>query len=304
MLRNQHVRFGGGRLETQVKLCAGRLPYFIISARSLEQLVEIRAFVAEFLADRGLELSPEKTKLTHIDEGFDFLGQNVRRYSGTLLIKPSKKNQEAFLEKVRTTIKDNPTLTSGKLIQKLNPMIRGWASYHRGVCSKKIYSQTDHQIFKTLWSWARRRHPKNKNAQWVCKKYFRTYGKRTWTFSGVVTGRDGKEKTVRLRNAASTPIRRHVKIKAHANPFDPEWEAYFEKRIQTKMGKDLTYKLLSLWQSQQGKCPACQQIINTEDGWHVHHVIWRSKGGGDQMNNLQLLHPACHRQIHAKRLKL
>ena len=65
MLRNQHVRFGGGRLETQVKLCAGRLPYFIISARSLEQLVEIRAFVAEFLADRGLELSPEKTKLTH-----------------------------------------------------------------------------------------------------------------------------------------------------------------------------------------------------------------------------------------------
>jgi RNA-directed DNA polymerase len=276
---------------------------FIISARSPEQLVEIQAFVAEFLADRGLELSPEKTKLTHINEGFDFLGQNVRRYGGKLLIKPSKNNQKAFLEKVRTTIKDNPALTSGKLIQKLNPMIRGWASYHRGVCSTENYRQTDYQIFKALWSWARRRHPKNKNAQWVRKKYFRTYGRRTWTFSGEVTGRDGKEKTVHLLYTSNTLIRRHVKIKARANPFDPEWEAYFEKRIQIKMGERLTCKLFSLWQSQQGKCPVCQQIINLEDGWHAHHVIWRSKGGGDQMNNLQMLHPACHQQIHAKRSK-
>jgi RNA-directed DNA polymerase len=95
-------------------------------------------------------------------------------------------------------------------------------------------------------------------------------------------------------------IRRHVKIKAQVNPFDPEWEMYLEKRIQTKMSTSIHPKLFSLWQSQKGKCAVCQQIITLESGWHVHHVVWRSKGGGDQQSNLQMLHPACHWLIHAK----
>ena len=277
---------------------------FIITSRSPEQLEEIKLLTESFLAERGLQLSPEKTKLTNIADGFDFLGQNVRRYDGKLIIKPAQKNIKAYLAKVRATIKSNPTLAAGKLIQELNPIIRGWANYHRHVCSKTIYRKTDYHIFKALWSWARRRHPKNKGAKWVRKKYFRTHGTRSWTFSGEITGRNGKKKTVYLTYAANTLIRRHVKIKMHANPFDPEWEMYLEKRIQARMKDKLHPKLFTLWQLQEGKCAACQQIITFEGGWHVHHVVWRSKGGGDQLRNLQMLHPACHWQIHAKRLKL
>jgi len=246
----------------------------------------------------------KKTKLTHITAGFDFLGQNVRRYDGKLIIKPARKNIKAYVDKVRAIIKANPSMKAGELIQRLNPIIRGWANYHRHVCSKTIYRKTDYFIFKALWSWARRRHPKNKNAHWLRKKYFRTHRSRSWTFSGEVTGRNGKQKTVYLLYAANTLIRRHVKIQAQANPFDPEWEMYLEKRIQARMREKLHPKLFSLWQLQKGKCALCQQIIAFEDGWHTHHVLWRSKGGGDQLNNLQMLHPACHWQIHAQRLKL
>jgi RNA-directed DNA polymerase len=277
---------------------------FIISGRSPETLAEIRAFTANFLAERGLELSPEKTSLTHLDEGFDFLGQNVRRYQGKLIIQPSKKSRKAFLDKVRGILKANPTLQTGLLIEQLNPIIRGWADYHRHVCSKQTYRRVDHAIFKALWRWARRRHPKTKPAAWVRKKYFCTHGTRTWTFTGKTMGRNGKEKKVYLLYANNTPIRRHAKIKAQANPFDPQWELYFENRIQAKMAVKLTPGLFKLWQSQDGKCPLCKQIITLESGWHTHHVLWRSKGGGDQLRNLQMLHPACHWQLHAHRLEV
>ena len=302
-----HKRFRH-RDTSKPSTCVNYVRYaddFIISARDPQQLEAIREFVAGFLAERGLELSPEKTNVTHIDEGFNFLGQNVRRYRGKLIIKPSRKNQKAYLDKVRAAIKGNPSLSAGQLIQLLNPIIRGWANHHRHVCSKAVYRKADFHIFKTLWVWARRRHPKSKNAHWVRKKYFRTHGKRTWTFSGEVVGKAGKQKTVHLLYAANTLIRRHVKIKGQANPFDPEWEMYFEKRTQKNMSESLSPKLFSMWQSQKGKCPACQQIITIEGGWHLHHRVWRSKGGGDQVSNLEMLHPACHTQIHAqKRLEV
>jgi RNA-directed DNA polymerase len=277
---------------------------FIISGRSRDMLVEIQGFTAQFLAERGLELSPEKTRLTHIDEGFDFLGQNIRRYNGKLIIKPSKKNRKAFLEKVRGIIKANPTMKTGVLIKILNPILRGWANYHRHVCSKQTYRYADYAIFKALWRWARRRHRKDKNNHWVRQKYFRTHGKQTWTFTGETSERGGAEKTVHLLYTVNTPIRRHAKIKAQANPFDPKWELYFEKRIQTKMAANLSPRLMRLWQKQDGKCPACQQTITLESGWHAHHVTWRSKGGGNQLQNLAMLHPACHRLIHAQRLEV
>ena len=79
---------------------------------------------------------------------------------------------------------------------------------------------------------------------------------------------------------------------------------YFEKRIQAKMEANLSPKLQKLWQRQGGKCPVCQQAITLESGWHTHHVLWRSKGGGNQLYNLQMLHPACHWQQHAQRLEV
>ncbi len=277
---------------------------FIISSRSREKLVEIRAEVEAFLAERGLELSPEKTCLSHIDDGFDFLGQTVRRFNGKLIIQPSKKNRKAYLDKVRSIIKANPTLAAGQLIRMLNPLIRGWVNYHRHVCSKSAYQSTDFAIFKALWRWARRRHPKTKNAHWVRQKYFHTHKRRTWTFSGEIKDQQGKLRPVHLLYATDTRLQYQVKVRARANPFGPQWEVYFEKRLQDKMRSTLNSWLLQIWCSQHGRCPVCRQLITLESGWHAHHIVWRSHGGGNQPGNIELLHPGCHWQLHAQRLKV
>src|SRR5215475_4759478 len=152
---------------------------FIITGSSYELLEqEIKPLVEQFLRERGLELSPEKTRITHIEDGFDFLGQNVRKYAGKLLIKPARKNVKAFLGKVRQIVKANKQATAANLIAQLNPMIRGWANYHRHVVSKQTFYHVDTAIFKVLWSWAKRRHP-NKPRRWVADKYFRPRHGRT-----------------------------------------------------------------------------------------------------------------------------
>jgi RNA-directed DNA polymerase len=188
------------------------------------------------------------------------------------------------------------------MVTQLNPILRGWANYHRHVCSKSTFSDVDSAMYKALWCWARRRHP-NKNARWIKDKYFKTMGNRHWVFTGKVEGRTGKPQTVHLLSIAYIPIQRHIKVRATANPFDPQWEAYFEERTKKKMINTLqgNRKLLNLWKSQEGRCTHCKQAITPESNWHVHHVVWRSKGGSDNMRNLQMLHPTCHQQVHNQR---
>ena len=133
---------------------------FIITGSSKELLEhEVKPLVEAFLSERGLTLSPEKTHITHIDAGFDFLGQHIRKYGGTYLAQPAKKNVKAFLEKVRDIMKSNKQATAGHLILRLNPVIRGWAHYHRHSASKRTFDKVDSAIFEALWRWAKRRHP-------------------------------------------------------------------------------------------------------------------------------------------------
>lgn len=281
---------------------------FIITGATKEVLEnEVRPIVEEFLAARGLTLSPEKTKITHIDDGFDFLGFNVRKYNGKLLTKPAKKNVSAFLGKVRELIKGNKALRQDKLIKALNPMIQGWANYHRHAVARRTFERVRMEIWQCLWQWARRRHP-NKGAHWVRRKYFRTNGFRGWVFA-VETGdwlRDGKPKLTSLRDICDTKIRRHRKIKADANPFDPQWETYFEQRFGFKLKDSLKgrKKLIRLWMEQRRRCPVCSQLITESSGWHVHHLIRRVDGGPDINSNLVMVHPNCHNQIHANGLKV
>ena len=277
---------------------------FIITGSSKELLEEeVLPLVVDFMNKRGLELSPDKTRITHIENGFDFLGQNVRKYKGKLIIKPSKKNLKAFLDKIREEVRTNKTATAGHLIVRLNPIIRGWASYHQHICSKETYQKADSEIYKMLWRWAKRRHP-NKGARWIRKKYFKSIGRRNWVFTGEVNREEGRSVTVRLLSASYTKIRRHVKIKGVANPYDPAWEDYFEHRIGVKATHNLRSKakLLNLWKSQNGVCPVCNTKITEITGWHSHHIVWKSKGGSDTVANQVLLHPNCHQQLHSQRL--
>ncbi len=273
---------------------------FIITGATKELLEDaVKPLIEGFLRERGLELSPEKTSITHIAVGFDFLGQNIRKYNDKLLIKPSAKSIKAFLRKVRGVVKANKSARAGTLICQLNPLIRGWAQYHRHVVSAKTFQSVDHAIYQALWRWAKRRHP-NKGARWVKARYFHHTDTRSWVFVGEVSGAQGRPLPVRLYAAHGLHIKRHTKIKSKANPYDPGWEVYLEERLGLKMAASLTgrHTLLYLWQRQNGRCAHCGEPMTRITGWHNHHKVWRSHGGSDTVDNRVLLHPTCHRQVH------
>jgi RNA-directed DNA polymerase len=272
---------------------------FIITGTSKELLEhEVKPCVEAFLAERSLELSQEKTKITHISEGFDFLGQNARKYGGKLLIKPSAKNVKAFLDKVRETIRANRSVKQEALIDLLNPMIRGWANYHRHVVAKSTYAAVDAHIWHALWRWARRRHP-NKSCGWVRQKYFRTLDHRHWVFAAAVRGYNGEPRILALFSASDTRIVRHVRVQADANPFDPVWDSYFAMRKRSQMLQRLQDRSFPkrLWQQQEGTCPGCGQLIDDEDQWLIRPVVPIKAGGTRTIANLKMLHSTCQRQF-------
>jgi RNA-directed DNA polymerase len=134
----------------------------------------------------------------------------------------------------------------------------------------------------------------------IQEKTSRSKVNRNWVFTGEVKDEEGKTKRVYLRRATDVKIQRHIPIQGDANPFDPVYETYFEKRLDVKMEGNLNGKrrLLHLWEEQNGLCPMCKQKITKITGWHSHHIIWRSKGGTDGVDNRVLLHPNCHMQLH------
>jgi RNA-directed DNA polymerase len=283
---------------------------FVITGKTKELLQEeIKPLVREFLAERGLQLSEEKTRVTAMSEGFDFLGFNIRKYrlgrpNEKLLITPAKKNVKTFLEKVRSTIRALKSAKQEVLIKMINPKITGWANYHRHVVAAETFSKVDNSIWRALQKWARRRHPM-KSKKWIHERYFHKMGQRNWVFSCNVMQNDGSQQQLCLKKASDVKIQRHVKILCPANPFDPSYEEYFEKRDATKMAEGLGgfRKLLVIWQRQAGRCPICCEKITAETGWNLHHIVHRVDGGSDCNSNLCLLHPVCHRQGHSSGFK-
>jgi RNA-directed DNA polymerase len=206
---------------------------FVTTGTSKEVLeTHVMPIVTGFLRGRGLTLSVEKTVLTQIGEGFDFLGQNVRKFGGKLLIRPSKKNVRTFLTNIRKVIKDHRQESAATLIGALNPKIRGWANYHCHACSKATFAYVDHRIHQAVWRWAIRRH-RNKPKQWIVGRYFGSQGHRNWVFFGDCDRQDaeqGRPRRLTLCLAAATAVRRHTKIKGACNPYDPIWHEYLLRR--------------------------------------------------------------------------
>ena len=272
---------------------------FVITGASKELLAnEVLPLVRAFLTERGLRLSDAKTRIVHIDRGFDFLGWNFRSYGGKLLIKPSRDNVKTFLRKAREIIKSHATSRQDDLVRLLNPVIRGWVNYHRNVVAKQTFATVDHRLFNALWRWAKRRHP-NKGLNWIANRYWSSHENRSWVFVDRFV-KPASGKSVRLFKAADVPIRRHVKVKMDYSPFDPKYDAYGEERRIRGFGRAIGHRRLlsALFRRQEGKCDRCQQTITHDTGWHVHHVVPRHLGGGDSPDNLVLLHPTCHTAIH------
>ncbi len=155
---------------------------FVVTGSSKEVLTQtVLPVVETCLAERGLRLSASKTNLSHLDDGFNFLGMNVRRYGGKLLIKPSRENQTAFKRKVKATLKRLAAAPQWQVVEVLNPVIRGWAHYHHHVVSSAVFSALDSWLWKALWRWALRRHP-HKRRSWVKARYFGRWNNRDWVF--------------------------------------------------------------------------------------------------------------------------
>ena len=267
---------------------------FIITGATPELLEnEIKPIVRQFLTERGLTLSEEKTLITHINDGFDFLGCNVRKYNGKLLIKPAKESVKNFLSKIRGVIRQSKSVAQKDLILRLNPIIRGWVNFHRFNVSSTIFHYVDSQIFHALWKWAKRRHH-NKGARWIAHRYFHSIGGRNWTFAECWKRTDGTTGHFALEYAADTKIARFPTIRDGMNPYDEEHQFYFEERETEKMRVTVkgNVTLRHLFNKQRGLCALCGEKLTIETGGRCH----KYKHGSINAN--YLVHPDCHRKLH------
>ena len=221
---------------------------FVVTGATREVLEqEVIPAIKAFLAERGLELSETKSKITHIDDGFDFLGFHIRKYKGRLLPKPSKASVKRFLKDIRALIKSLGMARTEELIAKLNPKILGWAQFFRHVSTSRTFAKVDKEIFDALQRWMRRKHP-TKSKTWRNKRYFRSVGQRNWQFT-VRFKKKGElfPQNLDLAWAKHLTFKKHIKIRGIATPFNPKFREYFEQRDKLKKGSPLTRMLEEFW---------------------------------------------------------
>jgi RNA-directed DNA polymerase len=216
---------------------------FIITGASPEILLEeIKPDVERFLAVRGLTLSEEKTKLSPIDEGFNFLGFNFRKYKQKLLVKPAKGKAGELRQKVKALLKKYRGVSFHVMLIKLNQVLRGWAYAHRHVVAKEIFSRLDHDLYKLVCNWLRREH-RRKTWAWISKRYHKRFNGRLEFGKKYVTSK-GIVKTICLFRLADLPIRYHNKMRSEATPYDPKfWDYFAERKVwhQKKAKKDRAF---------------------------------------------------------------
>lgn len=255
---------------------------FIVTAATKEIALEIKEIIKEFLAVRGLELSEEKTLVTHVEEGFDFLGWTFRKFHNKLIIRPSKDSIKKFVAEISNIIhKEGSSFTQDLLITHLNQKIRGWVNYHQTVCSKKVFATVDHQIFEILWHNMKRKHTK-KGRKWIKEKYWKTIGNQTWRFAG-----DSQI----LIQLAQTPIIRHPKLKLDKNPYlDRE---YFIDRQYNLGIKFIRGKYKEVWKRQKGLCYVCGHPIEMDAEKQIIPITSLKEGDKKSSESIRYVHKYC-----------
>lgn len=255
---------------------------FIVTAATKEIAEEAKKIIRDFLTTRGLELSEEKTVITHINDGFDMLGWTFRKFKGKLIIKPSKKALKAIKTALHETI-----LGRGKawkqedLIKKLNQQIRGWANYHQSVCASEAFTHIDYVLYKLLWRWAKRRHPQ-KNRGWIASNYWHSKQGRNWIFS---------TEDSELLCLSHIPIVRHTKIRMVANPyFDTQY--FNDRKFQHGM-KRLSGRFKQVWKNQKGCCYHCGLPMDISDEREIFFKVPKAMGGKDEVRNMAYVHKYC-----------
>jgi RNA-directed DNA polymerase len=281
----------------------------VVLCHSQEQAERVKARLAEWLAPRGLAFNEDKTKVVHLEEGFDFLGFNVRRYHRKLLIKPSKAAIRRVRERLATEMRILRGGNAMMVIATLGPIIRGWAAYYRSVVSSRLFGSLDSYLWKLLFKWARWRH-RNKPRRWVVGRYFGKFNKfrnDRWVFGDRDSG-------ACLVKFSWTDIRRHVPVKGAASPDDPALAGYWAQR-RTKVKPPLDSYTLRLITRQNGLCPLCGEHLLSADQppnspeqwerWWLHvtrkaiatsYLAHHGRPGPAADDRTRLVHASCQRR--------
>jgi len=272
---------------------------FVILCETKQEAENPYTILGNYLRDRGLTLSEEKTKITHISDGFDFLGFNIRRYTthtgAKLLIKPSKSSIRSFKTKVADIVESSYGNNVQTLINRLNPVIIGTANYWCRTVAKEIFSAMDNYVWKKIYRFLRRSHPK-KGWKWIKAQHFKPdktgQSRNKWILTDPNTGNQ-------LKKMAWTPIVRHQQIKYNYSPYDVTLKGYFAKRDQREFDLNNVAYRQKLAKKQNYVCPMCgMSIVNFKEGLEPHHKHPAIQGGTGAYKNLQLVHNSCHIDYH------
>jgi RNA-directed DNA polymerase len=271
----------------------------VVFCETKEDTEKAKFALDEWLGKRGLKLSKEKTKITHLKEGFDFLGFNIRQYpvsnsqSGwKLLIKPSKESVQKIRDKLRHEWLKLIGHSVDVVIEKLNPIIRGQANYYRTGVSSEIFNELDKWMFQREYRYTKRTHPK-KNWKWRQKHYWGKLNldrQDNWVFGNKQTGRH-------LLKFSWFKIERHILVKGKSSPDDPALKEYWKQRNLAK-AKNHAKSIQKIAQKQGCVCPVCGDSLFNGEEIHKHHKIPKKDGGKEVYSNYQLVHLYCHQQIH------
>ena len=225
------------------------------SGLPVQEAFEVKARLVDWLAPRGLAFNEDKTRVVSLDEGFDFLGFNVRRYGTKSLIKPSKTAQRRIRNRLREEMHSLRGTNAPTVIKKLNPIIRGWAAYYRTQVSSEVFSKLDHHLWKLTFKWARFSHA-NKSTSWVIARYFGRFNKSKgdrWVFGDRKSG-------AYMHRFSWTNIVRHQIVKHGASPDNPALADYWaNRRRKTPLPIDKTSRWLL--KAQDGQCPICRSAL-------------------------------------------
>lgn len=278
------------------------------------QAQEVKARIAEWLTPRGLAFNEEKTKIVNIDDdGYDFLGFNIRRYHGKLLIKPSKAAIQRIRERLRTEFRALRGANAAAVIARINPITRGWTAYYRGVVSSSTFSGLDNYLWVLCYKWATFSHA-TKPKKWIVARYFGKYNRfrnDRWVFGDAASG-------AYLAKPSWTGIVRHTMVKGAASPDDPALAEYWANR-RRRVRPPLDSYTLRLLTKQDGRCPICQGPILTTDQppqsphewerwWqqiirraiNANHLTHHGRPSSPDGDHTRLVHAACQRELLAR----
>ena len=277
---------------------------FVIITENEAQAQEIKSYIGEELKNRiGVELSDDKTRITNISDGFDFLGFNIRKYKNRdiekLLIMPSKKNVKKVIQKLQDTF--DWVLQNGRSIDTLirlhNPIIRGWANYYRHFVSKRTFSYIMDRYWDMTSRFLMKKYPNQLKSNWT-KLFYTMVDKDRWNLHDRNTG-------ATIIKMSKIPIIRYTKVRGDIRVYDSEATEYWEKRELSKARDSIlgSVPLERLFKRQKGKCLYCNELFNQEDiqesATHKHHLKPISEGGNWKLGNLRLLHSECHTSLHS-----